>query len=80
MKKGTNNQPPTTPFTGTDAVGNKLVLETFNNTTFGFLRLTVSITAIDFTFFGVTPGQGAADPAVKAIDQFTLNLVTHTVT
>jgi hypothetical protein len=80
MKKGTNNQPPTTPFTGTDASGNKLVLEKFNNTTFGYLRLTVSPASIAFTFYAVTPGIGGQAASTSVADQFTLDLNQHTVT
>jgi len=80
MKKGTNNQPPTTPFVGTDASGNKLVLEKFNNTTFGYLTLTVTADTIAVTFNGVLPGAGGQAAAVTVADQFTLDLNKHTVT
>jgi len=79
MKKGSNNQPPATPFTGTDASGNKLVLEKFNSTTFGYLKLTVSAASIACTFYGVTAGTGGQAAAVSVMDQFTLDLNGHTV-
>jgi hypothetical protein len=80
MKKDSNNQPPKTPFTGADASGNKLVLETYNSTTFGYLVLTVSAASVACTFYGVTPGVGGQAAAVKAIDSFTLDLRAHAVT
>ena len=80
MKKGTNNQPPATPFVGTDASGNKLVLEKFNNTTFGYLTLNISASAITLTFYGVTPGVGGQAASVTVADQFTLDLNKHTIT
>lgn len=80
MKKGTNNQTPTTPFTGTDASGNKLVLEKFNSTTFGFLSLTISADTIALTFYGVTPGVGGQAASVAIVDQCTVDLNKHTVT
>jgi hypothetical protein len=79
FKKGSNNKPPQTPFTGTDADGNKLVLETFNNTTFGYLTLNVSASAITCKFTGVTPGASGHAPATTVIDHFTLDLTKHTV-
>ena len=79
MKKGSNNQPPPTPFNGTDAAGNKLVLETFNSTTFGYLMLTVSAASIICTFYGVTPGAGGQAAAEAVVDKFTLDLNAHTV-
>jgi hypothetical protein len=79
MKKGSNNQPPPTPFNGTDAAGNKLVLETFNSTTFGYLMLTVSAASIVCTFYGVTPGAGGQAAAEAVVDKFTLDLNAHTV-
>jgi len=80
IKKGSNNQPPTTPFTGVDASGNKLVLEKFENTTFGFLRLTVSTDSLDFTFVGVEPGVGGQAASTSTVDSFSLDLTTHVVT
>jgi hypothetical protein len=79
MKKDSNQQPPQTPFTGTDASGNKLVLETYNSTTFGYLELTVSAASVVCTFYGVTPGAGGQAGAVAVADKFTLDLGTHTV-
>jgi hypothetical protein len=79
MKKGSNNQPPPTPFTGTDVSGNTLVLETFNSTTFGYLLLTVSAKSIVCTFYGVVPGVGGQAAKVTVEDQFTLDLTKHTV-
>jgi len=79
MKTDSNNQPPKTPFNGTDAAGNPLVLETFNSTTFGYLKLTVSVASIECTFYGVAPGAGGQAGAVAEVDSFTLDLVKHVV-
>jgi hypothetical protein len=79
MKTDSNNKPPKTPFTGTDAEGNQLVLEKFNSTTFGYLTLTVSATSINCTFHGVTPGTSGHAATVSVVDKFTLDLTKHTI-
>jgi hypothetical protein len=79
MKTDSNNQPPATPFHGTDALGNPLVLETFNSKTFGYLKLTVSAQSLECTFYGVTPGATGQAATVAVEDQFTLDLGTHVV-
>jgi hypothetical protein len=67
--------PPVLPVTDTDYQNNKLVLAASNNTTFGFLRLTVSASTLKSTFFGVNVATGIVAPA----DSFTLDLKQHTV-
>lgn len=58
LKKGKCPTPPATPQSGTDQSGNKLQLEAFNDTAFGFLRITVSEAAIQGTFVTVDQGTG----------------------
>jgi hypothetical protein len=78
-KKGQTIEKPKPPVIGTDADGNKLVLETYDDETFGFLRVTVSSTEVKASSFGV-------DLAAKQIqkgpplDSFTIHLADHTVT
>ena len=66
---------PTAPASGTDAVGNPLTLHVFNDTNFGFLRLTVSPATIVGEFVTVDPTSRKAGLA----DTFTLDLHAGTV-
>jgi hypothetical protein len=70
-----NGKPPKTPVVGTDLQGNKLTLEKYNDSTFGYLRLTVSSTAIKCVLVTVDPATGKTG----TFDPFTLNLANHTV-
>jgi hypothetical protein len=76
LRKGAQGQtvPPGT--VGSDAQGNPLRVDYYNNTTFGFLRVTVSPSTINYEFVGVDATSGAA----KVFDSFSLNLKTHKVT
>jgi hypothetical protein len=76
LKTGKQAPPPKSPQTGEDASGNPLKLETFNNKTFGFLRMTVSASELDVVFVGVDPDTNKTTP----MDGFSLNLKTGTVT
>jgi hypothetical protein len=67
--------PPTTPASGTDASGNPLRLEVYNDNTFGFLRITVSPASITGEFVTVDPTSGKTGVG----DSFTLNLKANTV-
>jgi hypothetical protein len=67
--------PPKFPASGTDASGNPLSLRMYNNNTFGFLRMTVSPTAITGEFITVDPATGATGTG----DSFTLDLTTNTI-
>jgi calcineurin-like phosphoesterase family protein len=67
--------PPQTPASGTDASGNPLTLEVYNDNTFGFLRITVSPASIVGTFVTVDPTSGKTGVG----DSFTLNLQANTV-
>jgi hypothetical protein len=75
LKPGKRPRVPTTPASGTDAVGNPLTMNVYDDTNFGFLRLSVSPTAIAGEFVTV-------DPTSRKIglgDSFTLDLSTYTV-
>jgi hypothetical protein len=66
---------PAAPASGTDAVGNPLTLNVFNDTNFGFLRLTVSPASITGEFVTV-------DPTTRKIgtgDGFSVDLQANTV-
>lgn len=75
LKPGKHGAKPTTPVSGTDGVGNKLTLENYNDSTFGYLLLTVSATQVTGKFMGVN----IKTQATSAADHFTLDLVHHTV-
>jgi hypothetical protein len=66
---------PKTPQSGTDASGNPLRLDVYNDNTFGFLRLTVSAAALSGVFVTVDPSSGKTGTG----DSFTVNLGTSTV-
>jgi Calcineurin-like phosphoesterase len=66
---------PKTPLSGTDASGNPLRLEVYNDNTFGFLRLTVSSTSIAGVFVTVDPTSGKSGTG----DSFTVDLHANTV-
>ena len=61
-----------------DGQGNTLNLEQFNDTDFGFIRVTVSAASIEVDSLGVNLAAPGATPTI--IDSFSLNLATHTVT
>ena len=68
-----------------DGQGNTITLEQFNDTNFGFLRITVNATTILVEALTVSSTQttttpSAPIPAPVVIDQFTVNLSSHTVT
>ena len=67
--------PPSTPASGTDASGNPLRLDLYNDSTFGFLRINVSPSYITGEFITVDPASGKAGSG----DSFTLDLSTHKV-
>jgi Calcineurin-like phosphoesterase len=60
---------------GTDGKGNPLTLNVYNNTTYGFLRLTVSPASILLESFGVNETTGKT----STIDTFTVDLGQHIV-
>jgi len=67
--------PPKFPASGTDASNNPLTLEKYNNTAFGFMRITVSPATISGQF--VTVDQGSGKTGVG--DSFTVDLKGNTV-
>ena len=75
--KPANRRPaaPTTPMSGTDASGNPLTLEVYNDHTFGFLRMTVSPASLTGEFITVDPASGKTGVG----DSFTLDLKANTV-
>ena len=73
FKPGAGGLTPRPPVKGTDANGNPLTLEAFDDKLFGFLRLTVNLGSVTSEFVGVDRATGAA--AVK--NRCTLDLATH---
>jgi Calcineurin-like phosphoesterase len=67
--------PPKTPDSGTDASGNPIKLEVYNDNTFGFLRLTVSPTSVAGVFVTVDTTSGKSGVG----DSFTVDLQANTV-
>jgi hypothetical protein len=75
LNPGKRATPPTTPASGTDASGNPLTLEVYNDTAFGFLRMTVSPASITGVFVTVDPTSGKTGTG----DSFTVDLKAGTV-
>ncbi len=75
LKPGTPAPTPKTPMSGKDSTGNPLTLETYNDNTFGFLRMTVSPSAITGVFITVDPSSGKTGVG----DSFTVDLKANTV-
>jgi hypothetical protein len=67
---------PKLPFMSTDAKGNKLRLDALNENNFGFLRISVSATAVTGQFLGVNV---TTKGIPTLLDHFTLDLNHHTV-
>jgi len=67
---------PKLPFIGNDAKGNKLRLDAINENSFGFLRISVSASAVTCQFLGVNV---TTKGAPTLLDHFTLDLNQHTV-
>jgi hypothetical protein len=67
--------PPSFPASGTDASGNPLRLEVYNDNTFGFLRITISPAAISGEFVTVDPATGKTGSG----DSFTVNFQANTI-
>jgi hypothetical protein len=61
-----------------DGLGNTVNLDQYNETSFGFLRITISAATIVVESLGVSLTAPTAAPTV--LDQFTVNLAAHTVT
>jgi hypothetical protein len=67
--------PPKFPASGTDASGNPLRLDMYNNNTFGFMRMTVSASSLSGEFVTVDPVSGKTGIG----DSFTLDLTGGSV-
>ena len=72
---GNNDSDPQPGAPGTDGKGNPLTLDVYNNTTYGFLRLTVSPSSILLESLGVDESSGK----ISAVDTFTVDLAKHLV-
>lgn len=75
LKPGKHPSPPKTPQSGTDASGNPLRLEVYNDNTFGFLRITISNTQIIGQFVTVDTSTGKTGIG----DSFTVDLKKNMV-
>lgn len=71
-KNGVNPQPG---IPGNDGKGNRLTLDVYNNTQYGFVRLTVSPTSILCESLGVNE----TTRATSSMDSFTVDLTKHVV-
>lgn len=78
MKLSKNGTKPKPPVTTKDAVGNKLVLEAYNDNTFGLLRLSVSATTLKCAFVTVSSNLKTASGTGTG-DSFSLDLNRHVV-
>lgn len=76
LKSGKPYPAPQTPMSGTDASGNPLRMDVFNDTHFGFMRMTVSAESLTGVFVTVDTTTGAT--AIG--DSFTLDFASSTVT
>lgn len=74
-KKGKNGVDPQPGIPGNDAKGNQLTLDVFNNTMYGFLRLTVDKKTILCESLGVNE----TTKATSSMDAFTVDLTKHVV-
>jgi hypothetical protein len=72
---GQNGGDPQPGVAGTDGKGNPLTLNVYNNTTYGFLRLTVSPSTILLESLGVNEVTGKT----SSVDNFKVDLVKHVV-
>jgi hypothetical protein len=75
VQTGKNGVPPQPGIPGNDGKGNKLTLEAYNNTMYGFLRLTVDAQSILCESLGVNETTGAT----TLVDSFTVDTVKHVV-
>jgi hypothetical protein len=73
-----HNKPKPGQHSEPDGQGNTVSLEQFNDTDFGFLRITVSASTIVVESLGVSQTAPTSPPAV--LDSFSVNLASHVVT
>jgi hypothetical protein len=76
LKTDLNGNPPVIGAAATDGKGNPLVLKAYNQTSFGFLRVTVSAASIVVESVGVNE----QTKQTSTLDSFTVDLTAHTVT
>jgi hypothetical protein len=74
-RKGKHGANPQPGVPGNDGQGNPLTLDVYNNTMYGFLRLTVTASSILCESLGVNESTGKT----SSIDKFTLDLTMHVV-
>jgi hypothetical protein len=75
LRPGTKSPVPPTPASGSDASGNPLRMDVYNDKTFGFLRVTVSSASITGEFVTVDTTSGSTGVG----DSFTVDLAAGTV-
>jgi hypothetical protein len=75
LKKGPTGQVVKPVTKGVDGSGNPVVVECYNNTTFGYLRINISATTATAEFMGVDEDNQQAN----ILDSFELDLTAHTV-
>jgi hypothetical protein len=73
-----HNKPKPGQHTEPDGQGNTISLDQYNDTDFGFLRITVSATTITVESLGVNQATPTSAPTV--LDSFSVNLAGHIVT
>ena len=76
LKHGSKVPAPKTPASGTDASGNPLRIEVYDDSAFGFVRVTVSATSITGEFVTVDP----TSRKTALGDSFLVDLKAGTVT
>jgi hypothetical protein len=75
LKKGAKGQTIKPVTKGVDGSGNPVVVECYNNTTFGYLRINISATTATVEFMGVDEDKQVA----QILDSFELDLKAHKV-
>ncbi|HYB60114.1 MAG TPA: metallophosphoesterase [Methylomirabilota bacterium] len=78
LKHNPGTPAPRTPVDSSngDGKGNRLTLENYFGSTFGFLRLTAAATVLSCEFVGVTNSEAPG----QTLDRFSLDLATHQLT
>jgi Calcineurin-like phosphoesterase len=75
LRKGKNGVNPQPGIAGNDGKGNALTLDVYNNTMYGFLRLTVD----ESTILCESVGVNETTDKISNMDAFTVNLAKHAV-
>ena len=82
-KNADGNKPVAGKHSEPDGQGNTISLDQYNDTEYGYLRITVdkaTIQVVALTVSLAAPVPPATSPAVTQIDSFTVNLAAHKVT